>query len=206
MDIVNRVIPKDAGCTRTHKHTVVLHQNIQSLKNKVLDIEEFITSMDDTPHVLCFTEHWCHRDEISSINIPGYRLLSAYIRDSHIHGGSCIFTKNDMYFQECGYFREINIDLDFESSVIVSRSQKLVVITIYRSPLGDINIFFEKLQIMLSKCHSRFVSFNIVLAGDFNIDLNKCTMTTRVFWIYYRHLTWNRQSLSLLGFLAILPA
>lgn len=68
----------------------VLHQNIQSIKNKTVDIEIFINSMEKTPEVLCFTEHFLYGTE--TLHIKNYNLTSTFSRTVTKHGGSCIYT------------------------------------------------------------------------------------------------------------------
>lgn len=49
----------------------LLHQNIQSLRNKTLDVELLAGELLHQPKVLCFTEHWCTAEELESLNIGG---------------------------------------------------------------------------------------------------------------------------------------
>lgn len=41
----------------------IFHQNVQSLKNKTLELDLFIRSLKNQPAVLCIIEHWYTSDE-----------------------------------------------------------------------------------------------------------------------------------------------
>jgi hypothetical protein len=74
----------------------VLHHNIESLNNKILELSLFIHDSDIMIDVLCFTEHWISVDQISMINLDQYSLRSKFCRTTKKGGGSCIFVRDSL--------------------------------------------------------------------------------------------------------------
>jgi hypothetical protein len=58
----------------------VLHYNIQSLNNKILELSLYLHVSDTRIDVLCFTEHWISGDQINLINLDQYKLRSQFCR------------------------------------------------------------------------------------------------------------------------------
>jgi hypothetical protein len=75
----------------TRLNLSVLHQNIQSISNKQIDIDLVLKSSLKNIDVLCFTEHWLKEDYLKLILINQYKLVSYFSRKNYNHGGSCIY-------------------------------------------------------------------------------------------------------------------
>ena len=145
----------------------ILHQNICGLKSKT---DELISSMLPTPpHILCLTEHHLKYTEIDQINIEGFKLCTAYCRQTMQKGGVCIFAQNGL---ECSkievnkYCKERDIEicmLNFNST-----SSKLYIMVVYRAPTGDFNLFLNKLDDSIKSIYK--TNLNFILCGDINID------------------------------------
>ena len=54
----------------------VLHQNIQSLNNKRVELEIILKESLDNIEVLCITEHWVINDYLEQIHMDKYNLVS----------------------------------------------------------------------------------------------------------------------------------
>jgi hypothetical protein len=72
----------------------LLHHNVQSLNNKLLDIAVMLTVGNLNVNILCFTEHWLLEAQMKVINIDSFRLVSNFSRDQSASGGLCIFIRN----------------------------------------------------------------------------------------------------------------
>jgi hypothetical protein len=77
---------------RPHKISV-LHQNVQSLNNKLLEVEVILQSELQYVDVLCFTENWQKNQQIGYTNITQFKLVSSFCRVKSEHGGVCIYVK-----------------------------------------------------------------------------------------------------------------
>lgn len=74
-------------------YSLILHHNVQSLNNKLLDIAMMLTVDNLNKNILCFTEHWLVEDQMNVLNINQFRLVSNFSSYS-TSGGSCIFIRN----------------------------------------------------------------------------------------------------------------
>jgi len=50
------------------------------------------------PHILCFSEHHLKCTELDQINIEGFKLCTAYCRQTIKKGGVCIFIQNSLEY------------------------------------------------------------------------------------------------------------
>jgi len=72
----------------------ILHHNVQSLPNKLLDLSLFLTTDVVDIDILCFTEHWLKFEQTNSIYIDQFKLISSFHRSTKKGGGSGIFVKD----------------------------------------------------------------------------------------------------------------
>lgn len=157
-------------------HRLVLyHQNIQCIRNKIEQLEIELISND--VDIACVTETWLRSCELEVFNIDGYTCKSAFCRSSYKNGGVSIFCKSshNMIVTELAHVVNKSIERDIEIAGIEIQidDKKFKIINIYRSPSGDINIFFDTLEQLLYDL-SRQKSM-IILCGDLNIDfLSNC--------------------------------
>jgi hypothetical protein len=125
------------------RHFTVLHQNIQSIRNKLLDIDLVLKARIKNIDVLCFTEHWIQEDYLTTIQIDQYKLVSHFGRKIYKHGGSCIYVKKSILTKDMNCFRNIGAYKDFEMSVVEVVTYGYIIVCIYRSPDGDFRLFLK---------------------------------------------------------------
>lgn len=70
------------------------YTHIQSIRNKVHEIELTLMENKTLFEILCFTEHWLHPDKENSTVIEGYKLAASYSKTTAKHGGVCIYINN----------------------------------------------------------------------------------------------------------------
>lgn len=141
----------------------VLFYNIQGLRGKVSQLEAFL--IDSPAHVLCINEHWLYRDEMDVLNITGLKHASSYCRTIHRLGGVAIFTDPRLKIEPLQHEVEDFCDeLNFEVTGVVCHN--IQMLTIYRSPSGNFDIYLSKLSSMLDRVNIRKP---IVVTGDFNV-------------------------------------
>lgn len=156
------------------KTLYLLHQNIQSLKNKTLDVELVVGELKNKPKVLCFTEHWCTAEELQCLKIDGYHLVASYTRSVGTHGGCCLFVTDDLENKvECYDLRQDCEDFNFECACAVDGVNRAVIVTVYRSPTGDTDTFLERLNKIIDNIDKKFIRHKKIICGDFNICLLK---------------------------------
>ncbi|XP_039297517.1 uncharacterized protein LOC111054180 [Nilaparvata lugens] len=151
--------------------------NVQCLRSKLGLVERFCA--DSKLDILCISEHWLSSEECPHYSFIEELVLSAsYCRKAHRGGGVSIYVQSNKRTKEIdqGVFC---LDLDIEVAALELVDASTFVISVYRSPNGNIENFFYKLDVCLSKF--RCTSGNIIMGGDFNIALNCNEPATRTF-------------------------
>ena len=157
--------------TKNNNSLLIFHQNVQCLKNKILEMEILLDNMEVCPKLVCVTEHWYTENEKTNMKIEKYTMISSFTRKNKAHGGSAIFAQDGYDAEEVEELQQKSIEGHLECSSVCSRSQKLLVLCIYRPPLGELDLFFNTLTDILNICYNKFFRFKMVLCGDFNINL-----------------------------------
>lgn len=147
----------------------VLHFNVQGVTDKVPQLELLLTDLQ-TIDIMCITKHWLKAHELDLLRINNLHPKSWYTRSTKIRGGSCILVKNSYQTTTCEELTSMSIELDFECSAVKIDLFKIIVICIYRSPNGNIDVFFQKLQECLDWAAKRKICNRVIIGGDFNID------------------------------------
>lgn len=167
--------------------------NVQCIRNKLLELEILIGSHQ--PDILCVCEHWLSREEIPSLNIPGYNVVASYCRTLNKNGGVAILVKEDIVVNICDIdLSHLNTEMDFESAItnVTVGGVLIFIVTLYRSPLGDFQNFLEKLDCALDIIFKYTDNPNIILTGDFNCDwLSNSVNNTNLSNIFKSYLLFN---------------
>lgn len=143
--------------------------NIQCISNKINILDLFLSNKK--PAFLCLTEHWAGQHDIDHIDIMGYKKVSYFFRQNHLHGGSIIFVKSEISkkCENLKYICDLSTEMCVEISAI-SYEDNLCVICIYKPPDGNNELFFMCLSETLTRAMAKFK--NIILCGDLNIKSN----------------------------------
>lgn len=144
-----------------------MHLNIQCIRNKINEFEIFLK---DHPYdFLLINEHWCTEDEIDYIGIYNYNLISKFCRITTSHGGVAIYALRNY---SCTVLEQINkMSADIHCEITAIEYQNIRIMTVYRSPNGNFDIFLEKLYLVLEL----LIKDNkvIFVSGDFNVHFHK---------------------------------
>lgn len=89
--------------------------NIQSLRNKYTLLESFIDSYD--LKFICLCETWCKSNEISSLTIKNFKLVSNYSRVVNRGGGTSIWCTNNIAVEPVN-LNVTCIEKDFELAAV----------------------------------------------------------------------------------------
>lgn len=111
------------------------HLNVQSAKNKAVDLELLFSQFDFLFEVIMLSETW-YTDEEDVLRLPLYR--SFYInRTTKRGGGLSILTKDPA----CELVSDFScITPDYEALCL--RSNQNIYAVMYRPPKGDLEVFF----------------------------------------------------------------
>jgi hypothetical protein len=126
----------------------IFHQNIQSLRNKKVNLEILLNTNLLSIDVLGFTEDWLIDDEISCYNLPACSLVNKYCRQNKRNGGSCIYVRSNILAKPVTKFEHLNLE-HFEVSIGKLVHCKIIVIYIYRNPNSNIQIMLDSSEIIL---------------------------------------------------------
>ena len=142
----------------------IVHQNIQGLAGKDLEIELFLRDLK--VHVLCLTEHWLKKFEIVHF-VNNYTVMSVYVRKSAIHGGSLILVANDVKCKERKDIMSLSVERSVEISCV--ELERYVIVCVYRPPTGDYSTFESTMEDLLGKLSK--INKVPIVCGDFNVNL-----------------------------------
>lgn len=151
-----------------------MHLNIQCLRNKCNSFEQAISEYNFIG--IQISEHWLKEEESNLYQIENYYMAASYCRKENIHGGVCTFIRNDISSIPVVSVNSISVDKHFETCCVYISSHKINIVTIYRSPCGDLNIFKEKLTTLFEILNIQ--TNKTIVGGDFNINFlehsNQC--------------------------------
>lgn len=127
-------------------------------------------SCDLNLDILCLTEHWMEEDEIHNYVIGNkLKLASAFSRKNKTHGGAAIFTKYEPNnFRVLYEINNLSVEIDCEMACIHLIDVNIVIVTMYRSPKGDLNVFFEIVEKLLTYINR--LNKQAIVLGDFNFN------------------------------------
>ena len=141
---------------------------MQSLNNKLIEISITLSLEETSVNVLCFTEHWLGENQLSSVYIDQFKLVSSFSRSSRTGGGSSILVRNILQTNNVNYITELGSEDNFELSAVELIDFNFTIVCIYRSPNWNVDEFLHKLESVICRVQTR--GQNIVLCGDWNIN------------------------------------
>ena len=146
--------------------------NIQSLRSKISLLDGFLIERDSTYLALCISEHWMREADITGLCVSQYSVASFFSRSHHSHGGVAIFIRNDLRFMPLS-ISKFSIEKDCELAGITLPDLNLVLLCVYRWPLGSFTAFLDILSRVLTTVdHHRH---RVILTGDFNVKFGSAS-------------------------------
>lgn len=165
--------PHPSQKTEKNFSLVVYHQNIQGLAKKTEELSicanNYLNSKNPV-NIICLTEHHLRSEYIQRVIVPSFNLGAYYCRTNISKGGGvCIYLRDtishtaldvsqfckDQHVECCG----VKISL---------HKKDIILLSIYRAPSGNFNVFLSQLDAILSSTFS--VNYDFILCGDFNVD------------------------------------
>lgn len=136
------------------------------MRNKINELEIFLD--ENNLDFLCINEHWMLYDEISCISLKNYRLVSVFSRINAVHGGVAIYCLNKYNPTPIKDVNSLSIELHCEVAGITYND--IHILSVYRSPNGDFNLFLERLSLALDIVTKK--NKKTIVTGDFNVHFN----------------------------------
>jgi len=165
----------------------VLSLNCQSLNAKYEELKVYLDIYNNGSQkifALCLQETWLAADaDLSHLQIPGYTLISKG-KSCSAHGGVAIYLDEKVSYRDLNIYGNpdtwdglfLEITLGDENT----ESKKIILGNIYRPPrqaVVGIDTFSNEINSIL---HIFENTKNLVLTGDFNLDLLKCRENTHI--------------------------
>ena len=171
--------------TQAHKQQFsVMSTNIQSINAKIDELKAFVTEMEQMNFqfdAICLQETWLDdTQDTSLIQLDNYTCITQS-KSSSSKGGLLIYLNNNYRYKT---ITTPNHSTDWENQIIkitggILHNKSLMLGNIYRPP-NDLNYKYEQFTNEFSELQSSLENINsdIVLAGDFNLDLLKINART----------------------------
>ena len=151
-----------------NKEVQSLHQNSQIATNKIEELDMLCKELQ--PDILVVSEHGFNDQSVNLFSIENYFLGNYFCRKTFKGGGVAIFAQNCLNIQPIEL--KFSVDKDFEVAGIKFHSgqqpESVLVFGIYRSPDGNLETFFEKMESLLN--YATHQNSNFIIIGDFNIN------------------------------------
>ena len=168
-----------------NNNLVIFHQNIRSFNKNYDFLSSFVEGIKTTIDIIVLSETWFSED--LKCDIDGYNSFHSY-RTSKVGGGVSIYVRSGIGVYTIS--DKCIISDDVESCVVEiicgdndTSREKLTLFGIYRPPSASLINFSEILNGMIADS----VNKNVVLVGDFNIDLVEEESSTDFSNMMYSH-------------------
>lgn len=118
--------------------------------------------------VVCVSEHWLTDNQVELFVPDDYILADFMCRKVKKNGGVAIFVRHNIKFLKIDV-SSYSSELNGEFSCIRLLDQNIIIISLYRSPNGDVNVFLENFELIMRKI-LKFKT-NVAICGDYNIEM-----------------------------------
>lgn len=154
---------------KTPNDIAILGINIRSLHGKLDELQAWITLLECRFDIICVAETWLTNSTINMCKLNNYEMFNV-IRTDVRGGGVGIYAHEDY---DSSILSNISFSYSHIESVFIKclfRSKTLVIGCIYRPPSGDVNMFLESMDTILTAL-SHLPQSNLYVCGDFNLNL-----------------------------------
>lgn len=96
------------SCSNTENFSLnLMHVNVQSLKNKINNLESLLYSQSQKYKILCLTEYWLKNSGTQGISMDGWYVGHAHSRSISVHEGTMILVETISGCSECPIVKKI---------------------------------------------------------------------------------------------------
>ena len=147
----------------------ILHLNIRSIKKNFENFKLFLSFLDFSFSVICFSETWFDDLDNSVYDLPNY-ISKHQVRSDRRGGGVSIYIHSSIKFKERPDLSIISKDIETLTLEILSdKTRNILVNVLCRFPVGQYKQFENFLTTFFSITKS--YDKDIHIAGDFNLIL-----------------------------------
>ena len=169
LGIISQYInPTDFFCRNNDSNFSFLNHNIRSLSAKYDAFNNFLSNDNCDFEVILLTESWISDQNKNFLEFDNYNSFHVH-RNSKKGGGVSFLIRSDLSSNQVKEHSFTNEYIEINTVKILHNSSEIFVVGVYRPPSSRPEIFFEIIQNTLIKLNKK----NIILAGDFNLDLLK---------------------------------
>ena len=134
--------------------------------------DELNIIMQDTivsPHLICLSEHHLKTHEITEFSLNNFKIAASFCREGVSKRGICIMVRYNIQFTIIHLLKFCRERISEICAIEVnSKSKKIIVGCIYKSPSGDVAQFLKSLEDTLSYVYK--FSVTLIVCGDLNIN------------------------------------
>ena len=143
---------------------------MQSINNKILEIKVLLA--ETMPDIFCVSEHWLGGEDIQSVTLDDYLPVAYSSRTEFRGGGTAIFARSELGHEPIK-IDTVCTEKHFEYCVcqitVINRSY--IVVCVYRSPVGNLELFLSELDIVLNSLY--VPNRCLLVCGDFNVNFQQ---------------------------------
>jgi hypothetical protein len=140
---------------------------MQCLRNKISELE-YLISLEKID-IICASEHWLTNDQVKVFVPNDFLVGDVMCRNKYKNGGTSVLIKNNIIFEKI-CLQQFVSELNFEICGIKLKSHNMAILSVYRSPKGDLKLFFENFEQSVKKI-LKCNGIRLAIGGDFNINL-----------------------------------
>ena len=168
------------NCATNVNDLNIIHCNIRSLYAHHDEFLALLSVLRVKFDILCFSESWLTDATKQLINFQRYQSFHSLRPINKRGGGISIFIKDSVRAKHL-YRHSLFEDHIQTLFVEINTGRELLnyIGTIYKPPSADCNDFVDAIQNILSTINPSKI-YDLVLCGDFNIDLLTKTVITRL--------------------------
>lgn len=142
-------------------------------------MEAFLTTTNKY-QAICISETWLSQNKLSLINFNGYKIAASYCRENRGGGGVCILIEEQKNCIERCDITNLSLEYILEVCATEIPNENILLVAMYWNRREEVT-FYSQLNHILTHITKKYSKYNIILGGDFNIDILKNNLYTNTF-------------------------